>query len=59
MAALQEEQAQLHERLTQMRPPTEIAEAGKRLSQVDKELAAAEERWLELTDYIEQASLNA
>jgi ATP-binding cassette subfamily F protein 3 len=59
MTALQEEQAQLHERLSQTLPPGEIAEAGKRLSMVDKELAAAEERWLELTDYIEQASLNA
>ena len=55
MTALQTEQTQLHERLMQALPPVEIAEAGKRLSQVDKDLATAEERWLELTDQIETA----
>jgi ATP-binding cassette, subfamily F, member 3 len=55
MAALQAEQSQLHERLMQALPPGDIVEAGKRLNQVDKDLCAAEERWLELTDQIETA----
>jgi ATP-binding cassette subfamily F protein 3 len=57
MAVLQTEQAQLHERLIQALPADEIATAGKRLSQVDAELGAAEERWLELSERLQEMSL--
>ena len=35
-------------------PPADIAEAGKRLKAVGDELDACEERWLELSEAIEQ-----
>ncbi|MDO5288490.1 MAG: ATP-binding cassette domain-containing protein [Pseudomonadota bacterium] len=53
MAALQAEQAQLHQRLSQPLPAADIASAGKRLKAVDDELAEAEDRWLTLTGQIE------
>ena len=54
MAALNDEKTLLQERLTTALPPGEIAEAGKRLKTVGDELEQCEERWLELSEAIEQ-----
>lgn len=56
MAALSTERTQLEEKLATPIPPTEIAEAGKRLKIVGDELDMLEERWLELSEEIEQLS---
>ncbi len=53
MAALSQEQSQLHELLAGNPEPDAIAEAGKRLAQVDAELEAAELRWLEVGEALE------
>jgi ATP-binding cassette subfamily F protein 3 len=53
MAALTEEKAALEQRLTQPLPPAEIAEAGRRLKQVDAQLSAQEEEWLGLSEQLE------
>jgi ATP-binding cassette subfamily F protein 3 len=55
IAALETEKSQLEQRLSSMLPPAEIAEAGRRLKGVTEELAALEERWLELSGQIEAA----
>ena len=44
----------LEEKLATPLPPADIAEAGKRLKAVGDELDASEERWLELSEAIEQ-----
>ena len=54
MAQLGAEKAALEEKLATPLPPADIAEAGKRLEAVDDELDACEERWLELSEAIEQ-----
>ena len=54
MAQLGQEKAALEEKLATPLPPAEIAEAGKRLKTVGDALEQCEERWLELTDEIEQ-----
>ena len=54
MAALSNEKSTLEEKLSTPIPPSEIAEAGKRLKIVGDELDALEERWLELSEEIEQ-----
>ena len=53
MAELGTEKAALEERLSQPMPPAEIAETGKRLKQLNDELEALEERWLELSEELE------
>jgi ATP-binding cassette subfamily F protein 3 len=53
MAALTEEKAALEQRLTQPLPPAEMAEAGRRLKQVDAQLSAQEEEWLGLSEQLE------
>jgi ATP-binding cassette subfamily F protein 3 len=53
MAKAQAEIAQINERLVQPLPPTELAEAGRRLKVLEAELASHEERWLELTEALD------
>jgi ATP-binding cassette subfamily F protein 3 len=55
IAALAGEKSQLEAQLSGALPPTEIAEAGRRLKAVGDELARLEERWLELSGEIEAA----
>lgn len=54
MAVLSAEKTQLEDKLATPIPPAEIAEAGKRLKVVSDELETLEERWLELSEAIEQ-----
>ncbi len=56
MEALSTEKTALETQLTQPMPAADIAQAGRRLKAVGDELQTLEERWLELTDQIEQAS---
>ena len=53
MAAIEAEKAKLEDQLSTPLPPTEIAEAGKRLKALADEVAQLEERWLELTSQLE------
>jgi len=53
MAAIEAEKAKLEDQLSTPLPPTEIAEAGKRLKALADEVAQLEERWLELTSKLE------
>jgi ATP-binding cassette subfamily F protein 3 len=59
MAALEGEKSQLEARLAAALPPAEIADAGRRLKAVGEELAALEERWLEVSGEIEAAEAEA
>ena len=54
MATLSAEKAALEAKLATPLSPSDIAEAGKRLKTVSDELDNCEERWLELSDEIEQ-----
>ena len=56
MEALSAERTALETQLTQPMPAAEIAQAGRRLKAVSDQLEALEERWLTLTDQIEQAT---
>ncbi|WP_119966325.1 ABC-F family ATP-binding cassette domain-containing protein [Simplicispira lacusdiani] len=56
LAALAKERAELEERLTQPLPPAEIADCGRRLKAGNDETEGLEERWLELSAQIEEAS---
>ncbi|MFM8609909.1 MAG: ABC-F family ATP-binding cassette domain-containing protein [Burkholderiaceae bacterium] len=53
MDQLQREKQALENRLMTPLAPAELADAGRRLKAVNDELAAAEERWLELSENIE------
>ncbi len=53
LAELNSDKAELESRLSRTLAPAEIAEAGKRLKAVDEELHTLEERWLELTEQID------
>ncbi|MEJ8837421.1 ABC-F family ATP-binding cassette domain-containing protein [Ramlibacter sp. AN1133] len=59
MAALETEKGELESRLSAGLPPSEIADAGRRLKAVTDELAGLEERWLELSGEIEAAEAAA
>ncbi len=59
MATLSAEKATLEDKLSSPIPPAEIAEAGKRLKTVGDELDTLEERWLELSEQIEQLTQEA
>lgn len=59
MAGLEQEKTQLEARLSAALPPAEIAEAGRRLKAITDELAALEERWLQLSGAIEAAEAQA
>ncbi len=54
MDALQKEKDELQVRLNAPLPPSELADAGRRLKAIDEELAAAEEAWLAAGEAIEQ-----
>jgi ATP-binding cassette subfamily F protein 3 len=53
LAQLSNDKALLEARLATALPVNDIADAGKRLKAVNQELHALEERWLELTDQID------
>lgn len=53
LAALGTEKAAREAELMQALPPAQIAEAGRRLKQIDDEVASLEERWLELSEQLE------
>ena len=53
MAQLTAEQAQLHATMAQQAEPDTLATASKQLGSVDKALAEAEVRWLELSEKLE------
>ena len=53
MAAIESEKAKLEDQLSAPLPPTEIAEAGRRLKALADEVAQLEVRWLELTSQLE------
>ena len=56
MGAHQSEQAQLQEQLAASTDPALLAHAGKRLKAVEQALQTLEERWLQLSEDIEQVS---
>jgi ATP-binding cassette subfamily F protein 3 len=56
MDVLGTEKTALETQLTQPMPAADIAQAGRRLKAVGDQLEALEERWLALTDQIEQAT---
>jgi ATP-binding cassette subfamily F protein 3 len=55
MQAIGTEQATLEDALTRPMPPADLANAGKTLKLLADELEALELRWLELSEWIEQA----
>mgnify|MGYP001277145551 FL=1 len=59
LAALSAEKNQLEERLTQGLAPAEIAECGKRLKACGDKVDALEERWLELSETIQEIENSA
>ena len=59
MAALESEKAALEAELATPLAPPRIAEAGRRLKAAGDALARSEERWLELSELIEQMSETA
>ncbi|TAG34984.1 MAG: ATP-binding cassette domain-containing protein [Polaromonas sp.] len=54
MQALNTEKSNLQALLTTTQAPAEIAQTGKRLKAIDTDLDAMEERWLAVTEQIEQ-----
>jgi ATP-binding cassette subfamily F protein 3 len=56
MAAIDQEKTALEELLSSPIPPAEIAEAGRRLKALSDEVARLEERWLELTQLLEETA---
>ncbi|MGE4242612.1 ABC-F family ATP-binding cassette domain-containing protein [Ramlibacter sp.] len=58
IAKLEAEKAQLEASLSQTLPPSEIADAGRRLKAVGDELATLESRWLELGEEIENLAVS-
>jgi ATP-binding cassette subfamily F protein 3 len=59
MATLSSEKAALEDKLATPLAPADIAEAGKRLKTVGDALDTLEERWLELSEQIEQLTQEA
>lgn len=57
MQSLNTERDSLQTALTTITAPAEIAQAGKRLKAIDNEIGTLEERWLELTEQIETATV--
>jgi len=53
MAVIEHEKSALEQQLSTPLPPTEIAEAGRRLKALTEEMATLEERWLELTEQLQ------
>jgi ATP-binding cassette subfamily F protein 3 len=56
MASIEAEKTQLEQQLSAPLPPTEIAEAGRRLKALSDEVTTLEERWLELTHLLEETA---
>ncbi|WP_137891470.1 ATP-binding cassette domain-containing protein [Ramlibacter sp. 2FC] len=56
MAALNAQRSELEQRLAAPQPANAIAEAGRELKAVNDELEALEEKWLHLSEQIEQAT---
>jgi ATP-binding cassette subfamily F protein 3 len=56
MGVIEKEKATLEAQLIAPLPPSEIAEAGRRLKALSDEVATLEERWLELTALLEAAA---
>ncbi len=56
MTSIEAEKAQLEQLLTTPLPPAEIAEAGRRLKALADEVSTLEERWLELSSLLEEAT---
>ncbi|TXI64035.1 MAG: ATP-binding cassette domain-containing protein, partial [Limnohabitans sp.] len=54
MPVLEAEKTGLEDRLSTALPATEIAEAGRRLKALSEELSQLEERWLELSEALQQ-----
>jgi ATP-binding cassette, subfamily F, member 3 len=54
LQSLNSEQGNLEMLLTTAKAPAEIAQTGKRLKTIEADLGKLEERWLELTEQIEQ-----
>ena len=59
LAALTAERAALEHRLTEPLPPAEIANCGKRLKDGQDETAKLEERWLEISEALEEMQTSA
>ncbi len=57
LQSLNTERDSLQTALTTITAPAEIAQAGKRLKAIDSEIGTLEERWLELTEQIETATV--
>jgi ATP-binding cassette subfamily F protein 3 len=55
--SLNTEQGNLQTLLTTITAPAEIAQTGKRLKMIENEIGTLEERWLELTEQIESATV--
>ena len=54
MAAIEQEKAALESQLSSPLPPAEIAQAGRRLKALTDEIALLEERWMELSEQLQQ-----
>ena len=50
MAELEQEKSALEAKLSSALPPAEIADAGRRLKAIGDEVQTLEERWLTLTE---------
>jgi len=59
MQALDDERAALEQQLATALPPSEIAEAGRRLKALGEELEALEDDWLRLSGEIEAIEQDA
>jgi ATP-binding cassette subfamily F protein 3 len=57
MQALSTERDSLQTLLTRTTAAAEIAQTGKRLKAIENDLGTLEERWLELTDQLETATV--
>ena len=55
MTAIEKEKSTLEAQLSSPLPPAEIAEAGRRLKTLSDEMAALEERWIAVSEQLQQA----
>ena len=54
MAAIEQEKNALEAQLSTPQAPTEIAESGRRLKALGDEMAALEERWMTLSERLQE-----
>ena len=59
MATIEAEKTRLEELLTTPMSPADMADAGRRLKALADEVTRLEERWLELTSLLEEATSTA